>query len=125
MKMYTDMWLTAGIALLAVGISTTDVTLREGTAAAVAPDSTGKVLFAQLCATCHGVKGDADSPMAKMLDPKPTDFTSAEWQTSRTDEEIERVISGGKGTMPPLGSQLSGDKMKAVIAFIRGLGREQ
>ena len=56
----------------------------------------GAELYASMCATCHGEKGDGDSPVGAMMDPKPTDFTSAEWQDGITDEDLAKLTLDGK-----------------------------
>ena len=39
----------------------------------------------------------------------------------QTDLELTKVISGGKGKMPPYGKQLSEPDIAAIIAYIRTL----
>jgi mono/diheme cytochrome c family protein len=61
---------------------------------------------------------------AAAMDPKPTDFTSAEYQEGRTDEEIAAAISAGKGSMPAYGEKLSEEAIEGLVAYIRTLGTE-
>ncbi|MBI4952866.1 MAG: c-type cytochrome [Myxococcales bacterium] len=81
-----------------------------------------KEIFAVRCAPCHGTSGKGDGPGAAALDPKPRDYTSAEWQKSVTDEQIEKIILGGgpavgkSSTMPPNPDL---DKKRAVVKALR------
>ena len=52
-------------------------------------------IFATRCFTCHGQTGKGDGPGSAGLTPKPRDLTSPEWQTSVTDEHIEKIIRYG------------------------------
>lgn len=81
--------------------------------------------YADRCAMCHGTSGGGDGAAAAALDPKPTDFTSAEYQQSRTDEEIAAVISNGKGVMPAFKSQLTAEEIKQLVGYLRSLGPKQ
>jgi len=75
--------------------------------------------YAGKCAACHGTAGAGDGPAAVALDPKPTNFTTAEFQNSRTDEQIAAAIGDGKGTMPAFKDQLSTEQVTQLVAYIR------
>ncbi len=47
------------------------------------------------CANCHGNSGMGDGPGAAALNPKPRSFKDASWQSSVTDEHIEKIIVEG------------------------------
>lgn len=51
------------------------------------------------------------------------DFRSAEWQGSRSDEEIAQVIRLGRPPMPAFGDQIQGVNLQGLVAYIRVLGR--
>ncbi len=82
---------------------------------------------ASKCATCHGTDGKGDTKMGKSKHVK--DMTSAEWQKSKTDEDIENAIlkgvereeDGKKVKMSPLKNGTP-EQAKALLAFIRSLG---
>jgi cytochrome c6 len=82
--------------------------------------ATGAALFKVRCAPCHGPDGSAQTPAGKAL--KAADLRSPEVQ-KLTDAEIEKSLTEGKGKMPA--SKLRPDDMKAVIAFLRTLKKEQ
>ena len=54
-----------------------------------------KELFATRCTPCHGPMGAGDGPASAGLTPKPRNFTDKAWQTSVSDEHIEKIIQFG------------------------------
>jgi mono/diheme cytochrome c family protein len=64
-------------------------------------------IYENRCAVCHGLTGKGDGDGSAALDPKPRDFTSAEWQSSVTDDHLQKIIVfgglavGKAATMPP------------------------
>ena len=85
-------------------------------AMAAAPD--GAAIYKTKCASCHGADGSGQTPVGKSM--KIRDLRSAEVQ-KQTDVELTKVISGGKGKMPPYGKSLSTADIEALIAHIRTL----
>ena len=79
--------------------------------AAVADDAA--TLFSQKCASCHGKDGKGTSVGLKM---GAKDLTT----TKLSDQEIEGVITNGKGKMTPYKEKLSGDQIKSLAKFIKG-----
>lgn len=78
----------------------------------------GAATYKAKCALCHGANGAGDTPSGKSMKVKDLRSDSVQKQT---DLELTKVISGGKGKMPPYGKQLSTDDIKALIGFIRTL----
>ena len=64
-------------------------------------------LYAQRCATCHGMEGNLSMAGAKKL----TESVS-------TKEEIQAQIRYGKGTMPPFGEMLSDTQINALAEYV-------
>ena len=83
----------------------------------------GKVVFMDQCSVCHGADASGKTDMAKSLGVTIPDFRSSLVQ-SLTDADIRRVITEGKGTMPPLGNLGEGN-FTNLIAFIRSFSVEQ
>lgn len=81
----------------------------------------GAAAYKKRCAMCHGPEGKGFKAL------KTPDFTSPEWQAAHSDEEITEVIKNGKkGTaMPALGSKMSEDEIKAVVAHVRTFNSEK
>jgi cytochrome c6 len=78
----------------------------------------GAATYKAKCALCHGPNGAGDTPSGKSMKVKDLRSDSVQKQS---DLELTKVISGGKGKMPPYGKQLSTDDIKALISFIRTL----
>ena len=78
----------------------------------------GAALFKAKCAACHGADGKGETPVGKNL--KVASLGSADVQ-KLSDAELEKVISDGKGKMPPFKTKLTADELKAVVAFVRTL----
>lgn len=83
--------------------------------------------YQAFCASCHGAKGDANTPVAAAMNPKPRDLTDPAWQGEVDDARIALVIKDGGAavglspTMAPWGSSLSDDKIAAMVKFIRSI----
>ncbi len=80
--------------------------------------SDGAALYKAKCSTCHGADGAGQTPVGKSM--KLRDLRAAEVQ-KQTDLELTKVISGGKGKMPPFGKSLSESDLAALIAHLRTL----
>ncbi len=93
------------------------VALSQGGSEAV----DGAAAYKKRCAMCHGPEGKGFKAL------KTPDFTIPEWQAAHSDEEITEVIKNGKkGTaMPALGSKMSEDEIKAVVAHVRTFNSEK
>lgn len=88
----------------------------------------GKKIFMTRCQTCHGATGVGDGPASAALNPKPRNFTDKAWQESVTDEKIMNTFQKGGAAvglspMMPPHPDLQGEKAKAIVAFIRSLGK--
>jgi mono/diheme cytochrome c family protein len=64
-------------------------------------------LYAQRCATCHGMEGNMSMGGAKKL----TESVSSK-------EEITAQIRYGKGTMPPFGEMLTNEQINALAEYV-------
>lgn len=100
--------------------------------AAKEPAVEAQEIFKSRCVTCHGETGKGDGPGSAALNPKPRDYTSADWQKSVTDDHIKKIIVEGgpavglSALMPP-NPDLK-DKPEVVdelVKVVRGLGQAQ
>ena len=82
------------------------------------PDlSRGAQLFQQNCASCHGAKGDAQTVIAKQLDPPPIAFADHARASQRSPFALYQVINQGlEGTAMQSFAQLP-DADKWALAF--------
>jgi mono/diheme cytochrome c family protein len=79
------------------------------------------VIYAQMCARCHGSDGRGDPEIRKTL-PNVRDFHDREFQARATNDTIARTIMAGKGQMPAFGSALSVPKIQELSGYVRRLG---
>ena len=82
----------------------------------------GQIVYTQQCASCHGQEGKGDGSAARFLDPKPRDFTAAEWEHAGegTVEAIAAVVTNGidDTAMTPFSDVLSADQIDEVAAYV-------
>jgi len=85
----------------------------------------GATTYTQFCSSCHGAAGAGDGVAAVALTPKPADFTSAEFWSTRSDEDLTKVIKEGGSAvgksplMAPFGGQLSDAQIAEVLAHMK------
>jgi len=79
------------------------------------------------CAPCHGSQGDGKGPLAESLAKPPRDHTDAKYMSTRTDEQLIKVVTDGGAAsgfdegMPPFSTILSNGEIKGVVAYVRQL----
>ena len=75
--------------------------------------------FLKYCAKCHGEDGKAQTPKGKQL--KAQNFTDAEFQEKKTDEELIKTVTEGGMDMPSFGKKLSKEQIESLVkADVRG-----
>jgi len=73
------------------------------------------------CFACHGT--DGKGTLVRPLMPAIPDFTSREWQTSRTNTQLQTSIMEGKGTfMPPWTGKFTAEFARDLIPHVRAFG---
>jgi mono/diheme cytochrome c family protein len=80
----------------------------------------GEATFQQRCVLCHGPDGKAQTDMGKKLEA--ADLTSSTVQQT-SEPELVKIVKKGKGKMPSFDDKLSNDQIKAVVAYVKGLGK--
>ena len=93
----------------------------------------GKGPYVANCASCHGLQGKGDGPVGVAIEPRPRDFSQAEFKydtdgdaVTGSDADLRNVIRngaakyGGSPLMAPW-STLSDADVTNVIAYIRSL----
>ena len=82
----------------------------------------GEGLFAQRCASCHGVTGAGDGALAKSLTRLPPEIGTVAWQVERSDEQLAQVVQTGiPGTAMPPSAELSPAQVQSMVAYLRTL----
>jgi mono/diheme cytochrome c family protein len=89
-----------------------------------------KETFKNRCVTCHGESGKGDGPGSAQLNPKPRNYTDAEWQKKVTDEDIKKTILYGgaavqKSPVMPSAPDLESKPavLDGLVAIIRGFAK--
>ena len=83
--------------------------------------ATARATFQTKCAMCHGPDG-AGSEAGKSLNVP--DLRSPEVQ-KLPDAELAKVISEGKGGMPPFKGSLSEAQIHAMVTYVRSLRQKK
>lgn len=79
----------------------------------------GKVLYAQLCATCHGPTGAGDGPASLGLDPPPINFTDQARADERSVFGLYQVIEQGlEGTSMASFASLPAEDRWALATYV-------
>ena len=79
----------------------------------------GKAVFAAKCQACHGTNGEGKPAIAKMFKVEMPALSSKEVQ-SKTDADLKKIITAGKGKMKPV-SGLTDKQVDDLVAFVRTL----
>lgn len=97
----------------------------------------GKKVYEERCMICHGAKGDGKGLVGiikraeksgRVLDVRPRDFTTGVFRFRSTptgclpdDKDLMRLVDTGitKSFMPPHKDELSAEKKKAVIEYMK------
>ena len=87
----------------------------------------GEAKFKQMCAACHGEKGDGQGSAAAALNPKPASFTDPKRAAEITDEYVVGMIrEGGQANgrsplMVPWKDAMSEADLLDVATYVRSL----
>jgi mono/diheme cytochrome c family protein len=76
--------------------------------------------FANLCARCHGEKGDGAGKVAWYIDPSPRDFTKPGFMASKPRARFVASIQEGVGgtSMPPWKRILKDEQINGVLDYV-------
>jgi mono/diheme cytochrome c family protein len=85
----------------------------------------GRVAFGVICATCHGVLGDGNSPVAAKMQLRKPPSLLTEDITSFRPGRVYRIVTVGYGLMPAYDYQLTALERWAVVAYLKALQRSQ
>lgn len=90
----------------------------------------GRQIFQNYCASCHGVSGSPDPVMAESLGVMPADFSDALFNSRESESEWRLVATHGgpslgfSEVMPAFGEVLSAEEIDRVLGHIKTLGGE-
>lgn len=84
---------------------------------AAADATTGKAAYDKSCRSCHGADGSGNPAVAKMMKVDLDSLGSKEVQ-ARSDSDLKKVITDGKGKMKPVAA-VTGGALDDVVAWLR------
>ncbi len=87
----------------------------------------GRSIYLARCATCHGLEGRGDGPIAAyLLGPPVGNISDGKWKHGDKPQEVMAVISKGvEGTrMAPWDQVLEPTQIRAVTAYVFYLARQ-
>ncbi len=80
----------------------------------------GLQLYQEYCQVCHGVEGDGDGIMTKLIGAMPMDHTNPNETNPLSNEKLMKDIMDGKGRfMPAWRGILSQSDVEALVSYIR------
>ena len=82
----------------------------------------GKAVYDHSCKSCHGVNGEGNESLAKMMHAKILPFGSKEVQ-AKSDAQLKKDITEGVGKMPAV-KNLSTKQVDDLVAYIRSLAKK-
>lgn len=82
----------------------------------------GKAVYDQHCKMCHGMNGEGNPGIAKMMKVTLKPLGSKEVQ-AKSDAELKKYITDGVGKMKGV-KGLSDAQVNDVIAYVRELGKK-
>jgi high-affinity iron transporter len=88
----------AGLTALHAAITQSTGVAEEIYPPAAPSAARGRALFADNCVPCHGELANGAGPNAAKLDPRPANFTDAEFMRRETPFSFFNIITAGKGT---------------------------
>jgi cbb3-type cytochrome oxidase cytochrome c subunit len=87
--------------------------------------NSGRGIYMQNCAVCHGVTGRGNGPVSSSMIKKPANFTRPYFKAYKDSLWYWRVKEGVAGTrMPRWGRSLSEQQMAYLVAFLKTLSAD-
>jgi cytochrome c6 len=104
---------TIVLSAVALALAVSSVPARAADAAA------GKAVYTSKCQACHAADGAGNQNLAKAMGVTLAPLGGADVQ-KMSDEDLKKVVAGGKGKMKPIAS-VTGADLDNVVAYIRTL----
>jgi cbb3-type cytochrome oxidase cytochrome c subunit len=84
--------------------------------------NSGRGIYMQNCAVCHGVTGRGNGPISSSMIKKPANFTRSYYKAYKDSLWFWRIKEGVAGTrMPRWGRSLSEQQMAYLVAYLKTL----
>lgn len=108
-----------------ITILATLLTIVPMAATAQTDPRTGKEIFEQMCAGCHGTRGDGGEGHSGGFSPVISTLANKEYMSQVPDDYLVLVIKKGGAymgkiaAMPAWETRLSDDQIRSIVAHIR------
>lgn len=90
------------------------------TAVAAPQDHSVRNVFNSTCASCHGQNG-VPSTVGKSLNAPNLSSAAVQKQTT---QQLQQIISEGKGNMPPFKGSFSDDQISSLASYVRSFSKK-
>ncbi len=88
------------------------------------PPMSADAVFDSICARCHGAEGYGGPGFDG--GPGPRNFHDAEFQASRTDDDLRNTIRKGRnGRMPAFGSAFNDEQLDGLVRRVRSYSEKE
>ncbi|MBM3310848.1 MAG: c-type cytochrome [Candidatus Aminicenantes bacterium] len=114
-----------------LGVWTAAAALGAGQAAAAAPSRTGKQIFLETCAACHGPDGRGQSRSRVGFDVPLPDFTDSSFASREPEADWVGVAKNGGPSrgfseiMPSFGKALAVEEIALAVAYIKTFSEDE
>jgi cytochrome c oxidase cbb3-type subunit 3 len=81
----------------------------------------GRTVYANNCARCHGGDGTGQTTMGQMTEAP--NLTDAGWHRGKSASRMAASVANGRGQMPAFKKKLSRQEIAAAVAYVRALKR--
>jgi cytochrome c oxidase cbb3-type subunit 3 len=108
-----------------IAISATLLALASTTSYAQTSSQSAKETFEQMCAGCHGIRGDGAEGHSGGFSPVVSTLANKEYMKQVPDEYLVLIIKKGGAavgkiaTMPAWEKRLSDEEIRNIVAHIR------
>ena len=123
----TDRWAALPVLMDPKLLAKTVLHIAGGLAPAPGDPARGRQAYGTYCAACHGVAGEGDGPLTRLLPVVPPRHSDAAYMGKLSDAYLFRLLKEGGpavGKSPLMnawGNNLSDERIGDVIAYLRTL----
>lgn len=81
----------------------------------------GQAVYKSTCVVCHGEQGKGNGPVAAAMTPRPADLTDPVRMGRLSEDSLVLIVTQGRGAMPGFEVNLTPERVREVVAYIRTL----